>query len=168
MCVRLCVCLQEMLDELDVARRERAAEEAAAAEAAEEEARQRQLDQHHQQQQEEAESALPAAPPSRYTDVTDRGVCLSMHQPWASLLVAGFKRVEGRSWPTEHRGRLWVHATVKDPLPALTEQLMAHYSDMYGGNHAPLPTSFPTGMVLGCVDLEECITQVSGCVGACR
>mgnify|MGYP001451385117 CR=1 FL=1 len=28
--------------------------------------------------------------------------CLSMHQPWASLLVAGIKRVEGRSWPTDH------------------------------------------------------------------
>ena len=26
-----------------------------------------------------------------------RAECLSMHQPWASLLVYGFKRAEGRS-----------------------------------------------------------------------
>ena len=26
----------------------------------------------------------------------DQGVCLSMHQPWASLLVRGIKRFEGR------------------------------------------------------------------------
>ena len=38
---------------------------------------------------------------------------LSMHQPWASLLVYGLKRIEGRGWPTEHTGRLWIHATSK-------------------------------------------------------
>lgn len=30
--------------------------------------------------------------------------CLTMHQPWASLLVYGIKRVEGRSWPAPTRG----------------------------------------------------------------
>ena len=38
---------------------------------------------------------------------------LSMHQPWASLLVYGLKRIEGRSWPTEYRGKLWIHSTSK-------------------------------------------------------
>ena len=36
-------------------------------------------------------------------------------QPWASLLVNGIKRIEGRSWPTQHRGRLWIHATSQQP-----------------------------------------------------
>ncbi len=27
----------------------------------------------------------------------------------------GIKRIEGRGWPTEHRGRLWIHATSKQP-----------------------------------------------------
>ncbi len=44
-------------------------------------------------------------------------LCISMHQPWASLLVHGIKRVEGRAWPTEHRGTLWVHATAQAPEP---------------------------------------------------
>jgi len=33
-----------------------------------------------------------------------RNPCLTMHQPWASLLVYGIKRVEGRSWPAPITG----------------------------------------------------------------
>jgi hypothetical protein len=40
---------------------------------------------------------------STNVDSMDSGMCLSMHQPWASLLVAGIKTVEGREWPTAHR-----------------------------------------------------------------
>lgn len=40
-------------------------------------------------------------------EMTDQGRCLSMHQPWASLLVAGIKLHEGRTWYSSHRcGRL--------------------------------------------------------------
>jgi hypothetical protein len=35
---------------------------------------------------------------------------LSILQPWASLVVHGFKRVETRCWPTRHRGLLAIHA----------------------------------------------------------
>ncbi len=42
---------------------------------------------------------------------------LSMHQPWASLLVYGLKRIEGRGWPTEHTGQLWIHSTSKQATP---------------------------------------------------
>ncbi|KAI6692704.1 hypothetical protein NL676_020414 [Syzygium grande] len=28
-----------------------------------------------------------------------RNPCLTMHQPWASLLVYGIERIEGRPWP---------------------------------------------------------------------
>ena len=38
--------------------------------------------------------------------VVDGGVCLSLHQPWASLLVYGIKMLEGRNWYTSHRGKL--------------------------------------------------------------
>ncbi|KAM3351934.1 hypothetical protein ACQJBY_023669 [Aegilops geniculata] len=42
-----------------------------------------------------------------------RNPCLTMHQPWASLLVHDTKRVEGRSWPSPVTGRLWIHAASK-------------------------------------------------------
>ncbi len=43
---------------------------------------------------------------------TDENVqlALSIRQPWAWLVVNGFKDVENRSWPTKFRGRVWVHA----------------------------------------------------------
>lgn len=46
-------------------------------------------------------------------------ICMLLSkQPWASLLVYGIKRIEGRSWPTQHRGRLWIHATSQKPTDA--------------------------------------------------
>lgn len=48
----------------------------------------------------------------------DKGLTvLSMHQPWASLLVYGLKRIEGRGWPSVHTGKLWIHATSKSATP---------------------------------------------------
>ncbi|KAG0448854.1 hypothetical protein HPP92_027617 [Vanilla planifolia] len=50
-----------------------------------------------------------------------RNPCLTMHQPWASLLVYGIKRIEGRSWPSPVTGRLWIHAASKVRLEGLTD-----------------------------------------------
>ena len=49
----------------------------------------------------------------------DLGVCMSMHQPWASLAVCGVKQIEGRDWPTEHRGRLWIAGAAGFPCMLL-------------------------------------------------
>ena len=38
---------------------------------------------------------------------------ISLHQPWASLIAAGVKKVETRHWPVSHRGPLAVHAAKK-------------------------------------------------------
>jgi hypothetical protein len=40
--------------------------------------------------------------------------CLTLHQPWASLIVEGVKRIETRSWPTNYRGPLAIHAGLSD------------------------------------------------------
>jgi len=52
-------------------------------------------------------------------------------QPWASLLVYGIKKAEGRTWSTTHRGRLWIAAAAKKPDVAEIEQVitdhLAHY-----------------------------------------
>lgn len=36
---------------------------------------------------------------------------LSVREPWASLIVDGFKPVENRTWRTKHRGVILIHAT---------------------------------------------------------
>lgn len=35
---------------------------------------------------------------------------LTIRQPWASLIAAGVKTIETRSWSTKYRGRLAIHA----------------------------------------------------------
>ncbi|KAM5292689.1 activating signal cointegrator 1 isoform 2-T2 [Ctenodactylus gundi] len=88
----------------------------------------------------------------------DGGWCLSMHQPWASLLVRGIKRVEGRSWYTPHRGRLWIAATGKRPSPQEVSELQATYR-LLRGKDVEFPNDYPSGCLLGCVDLVDCLSQ---------
>lgn len=68
-----------------------------------------------------------AAPTGASSAAQDTGMCLTMHQPWASLLVYGIKRVEGRGWPTRYRGRLWIHAAAKQPDATETAEMEAWY-----------------------------------------
>jgi hypothetical protein len=39
--------------------------------------------------------------------------CLSLWQPWASLMAAGLKRYETRHWQTSYRGPIAIHAARK-------------------------------------------------------
>jgi hypothetical protein len=38
---------------------------------------------------------------------------ITLWQPWASLIIAGTKRIETRSWNTNVRGRVAIHASKK-------------------------------------------------------
>ena len=40
---------------------------------------------------------------------------ITLHQPWASLVAAGVKTVETRSWRTSYRGPLAIHAGLRRP-----------------------------------------------------
>ncbi|MBN3314068.1 TRIP4 protein, partial [Atractosteus spatula] len=91
-------------------------------------------------------------------EIADGGWCLSMHQPWASLLIRGIKRVEGRTWYTSHRGRLWIAAAAKRPTPQEIAQVEAKYRKLY--KTAPdIPREYPTGCLLGCVNMTDCLSQ---------
>ncbi|KAF4804550.1 Activating signal cointegrator 1 [Turdus rufiventris] len=91
-------------------------------------------------------------------EISDDGWCLSLHQPWASLLVRGIKRVEGRSWYTSHRGRLWIAATAKRPSPQEISELEATYR-MLLQKDVEFPSDYPSGCLLGCVDVIDCLSQ---------
>nr|XP_028561654.1 activating signal cointegrator 1 isoform X1 [Podarcis muralis] len=91
-------------------------------------------------------------------EISDDGWCLSMHQPWASLLVKGIKRVEGRTWYTSHRGRLWIAATAKRPSPQEICEQEATYKILLGKD-LEFPKDYPSGCLLGCVDLIDCLSQ---------
>ncbi|KAH0998444.1 activating signal cointegrator 1 isoform X1 [Dendroctonus ponderosae] len=89
----------------------------------------------------------------------DQGLCISLHQPYASLLVAGVKRHEGRVWPTTHRGRLWIAAAAKQPEEEEIAALENFYRVFYNDTTLRFPQEYPTGCLLGCVTVEDCLDQ---------
>lgn len=96
-----------------------------------------------------------------FREEEDIGMCISMHQPWASLMVHGFKRFEGREWTSKFRGPLWVHATSQKPKPeeitALEEAYEQHYAQV-GKDRPSFPQRYPTSGLIGRVDLVDIIT----------
>ncbi|XP_076012336.1 activating signal cointegrator 1 isoform X2 [Genypterus blacodes] len=91
-------------------------------------------------------------------EMSDGGWCLSMHQPWASLLVNGIKRVEGRTWYSSHRGRLWIAAAAKSPTPQEITEVEIMYRHIYK-KEPRFPKHYPTGCLLGCVNMTDCLSQ---------
>ncbi len=92
-------------------------------------------------------------------ELSDSGMCLTMHQPFASLLVNGIKRHEGRTWYSPHRGRLWIHAASRTPTEDEIEQVKDFYRAFYGDEGLEFPSAFPTSCLLGSVDVEDCLAQ---------
>lgn len=89
-----------------------------------------------------------------------RNPCLTMHQPWASLLVHGIKRIEGRSWPAPIRGRLWIHAAGKVPDESTIKAMEEFYREIYAVNgitDIKFPEHYPVSRLLGCVEVVGCV-----------
>ncbi|KAH0640423.1 hypothetical protein KY285_037009 [Solanum tuberosum] len=94
-------------------------------------------------------------------DANYRNPCLTMHQPWASLLVYGIKRIEGRSWPAPITGRLWIHAASKIPEPETIKAMEDFYREIYAVNgitDLKFPEHYPVSRLLGCVEVVGCVT----------
>ena len=70
---------------------------------------------------------------------------LTIKQPWATLIMQGYKRFEFRSWQTKYRGDLLIHAGKgidKEAIKRLEKYL---------------PEELPFGKILGKVTLVDCI-----------
>jgi activating signal cointegrator 1 len=67
---------------------------------------------------------------------------LSIRQPWAELILQGRKTIELRTWTTEHRGPLAIHAAYTVQVEACAD---------YGLD----PAALARGVVVGIVDLLE-------------
>ncbi|MBO4633255.1 MAG: ASCH domain-containing protein [Lentisphaeria bacterium] len=90
---------------------------------------------------------------------------LSVRQPWAWLICAGYKDVENRSWKTNYRGRLYIHAGKSFDWGAIG------FCRLIGEHHAatmiyeyfcPCQGKFTDhldefGAIIGYVDLTDCI-----------
>lgn len=81
---------------------------------------------------------------------------ISIRQPWAWLIVNGYKDIENRSWRTKYRGQVLIHASqgVKkaeyERAKELTERL---------GITLPDSSSFETGGIVGVATITDCVEQ---------
>ncbi|XP_011174576.1 activating signal cointegrator 1 [Solenopsis invicta] len=93
-----------------------------------------------------------------YLEMSDQGLCLSMHQPYASLLVAGIKTHEGRNWYSSHRGRLWIASAAKVPSSEDISNMEQVYR-VLKDEKIDFPETYPTSCLLGCVTVTDVLSQ---------
>ena len=74
---------------------------------------------------------------------------LTLTQPWASLVALGYKRVETRSWRTQYRGPIAIHAAKGFPTEA---RRFAEVERAIGR----VPARIPRGAVVCIIDLVDC------------
>jgi ASCH domain len=72
---------------------------------------------------------------------------LTIRQPGASLIIEGHKDVENRSWRTNYRGPLIIHAGM-----ALDRDALAKHGHLLRD-----ADNLPRGFLLGTVELVDCI-----------
>lgn len=84
--------------------------------------------------------------------------CITIRQPWATLIAIGAKRLETRSWRTNYRGELGIHAgkhmdrkaCETEPIRSL---LLAHgYSST---------EQLPVGAIVAVCRLNDCLSVLS-------
>ncbi len=79
---------------------------------------------------------------------------LSIRQPYAWLVVHGIKNIENRSWRTNHRGPLLIHASAN--LVDLTTETIEDCQSIGG---IRMPEEYDTGGVIGIVDVVDCVRR---------
>jgi ASCH domain-containing protein len=79
---------------------------------------------------------------------------LTLWQPWAWLVVHGYKDVENRGWMTSYRGPLLIHAGRKvDPeYEAIAERALREF-----GIRIPSREELPQGVICGEVRVTDCV-----------
>lgn len=79
---------------------------------------------------------------------------VSLWQPWATLIAIGAKRFETRSWDTNYRGPLAIHATKRR---AVNDKLNdAIRKALIKGGFPNFISDLPYGCVVCVVDLVNC------------
>lgn len=77
---------------------------------------------------------------------------LTLREPWASLIGEGIKAIETRSWRTNYRGELYIHAGCS-PLPRKDKRMELLPQIMTGSFH--FGTIFLKCQLIDCVPITN-------------
>ena len=106
---------------------------------------------------------------------------LTLWQPWATLVACGMKRIETRSWSTNYRGRLAIHAAARSfGIDSDTAEVVRSF-DLSDWQHLgqqikpgrrvdpEMGENYPRGAVIATAELVDVIPMVvAGEEGAIR
>jgi hypothetical protein len=78
---------------------------------------------------------------------------LSIRQPWAWLIVNGYKDIENRKWRTDFRGKFLVHAGKQFDYDG--------YRWVKSNSRINMPeiNKFEMGGIVGSAEIIDCVTQ---------
>jgi hypothetical protein len=84
---------------------------------------------------------------------------ITIKQPWASLIVAGVKDIENRTWPTNFRGRVLIHAgrAKQQPFSKILTPEQIYEADGKLNYKQSFDTLFPKGSIIGSVEIVNCV-----------
>jgi len=83
---------------------------------------------------------------------------ISIRQPWAWLIVNGYKDVENRTWRTSYRGPVLIHASKTIDLAHEIRALCAE-----AGVVIPPNNELETGGIVGQAVITDCVDEDESC-----
>ncbi|MCK8060290.1 MULTISPECIES: ASCH domain-containing protein [unclassified Fusibacter] len=89
--------------------------------------------------------------------------CLTIMEPYATLIALGNKRIETRSWKTSFRGRIAIHASKNINKASKEDCLIAEYLTILQPDYIQLAKdkktvyNFDFGKVVAYADLVDCV-----------
>lgn len=78
---------------------------------------------------------------------------LTLTQPWATLVATGEKQIETRSWGSQYRGLVAIHASKAFPLTARELMTTPPFHAALDRHGYTAPGDLPTGEILALVEL---------------
>lgn len=82
---------------------------------------------------------------------------LTLTQPWATLVAVGAKRVETRSWRTDYRGELGIHAAKGFPKWAQELAYVEPFASTLRAAGIRMATELPRSAILAVVELQDVV-----------
>jgi hypothetical protein len=84
---------------------------------------------------------------------------LSIRQPWAWLIVAGFKDIENRTWATNYRGPIYIHASKGMTAMEYREAILFMHSRGIHPAAIPMAGALDRGGIIGAAEITDCVNQ---------
>jgi len=85
---------------------------------------------------------------------------LSVKQPWAFLLCAGIKDIENRTWKTNYRGRVFIHASGQSWIwSKVINYLTPKMKEVFENNKCTGTwlRNLQKGAIIGSVEIVDCV-----------